>query len=620
MRIKIKYLKLHNFLSFEDGELGFNTPGYTLVQGVNKNVVDMAVSNGSGKSTIFEAIAWCLTGELIRGGKNVKRIGSDENDSCWVSLEFDVDNVKYGICRQANPSKLSFIVDGKDESGKGIRDTEKIIQEYLPSLTSSLIGSVMILGQGLPQRFSNNTPSGRKEVLETLSNSDAMLADLKCRITRRSDELFEQLRNFEDELLQLTTRKEMAETEIESLQKELDSLPNVDDANDKIFELKNQLSIVSDSINSCDTSLVDYNAKRDGLIAKEKELQKLYKDTLESESSPFDIELADLHTAKTELQALIKSKTQEIKRLKDIKDVCPTCGQKLPNVEKIDTSALESEVESLKISLDTTENRFLQLTTEKTDAVLAVQSRFESEIYDINMSLNEVGHQIDDTIKSNISLKNQFTTLTSQISELESQLQNRETLKDSLEKRLDSANLQIEMYTSKILYIDNEKEELRKHIDIIQKMKTVIQRDFRGYLLSSVIAFINRKAKEYSQEVFESDKVDFSLDGNNINIGYDDKEYSNLSGGERQKIDLIIQFAIRDMLCTYLDFSSNILVVDELFDNLDSVGCERILNFISNKLNDVESVYIITHHSDIPIPFDNILTVTKGEDGITRIN
>ena len=151
-------------------------------------------------------------------------------------------------------------------------------------------------------------------------------------------------------------------------------------------------------------------------------------------------------------------------------------------------------------------------------------------------------------------------------------------------------------------------------------MKTVIQRDFRGHLLSSVIAFINKKAKEYSQEVFESDKVDFSLDGNNINIGYDNKEYGNLSGGERQKIDLIIQFAIRDMLCTYLDFSSNILVVDELFDNLDSVGCERILNFISNKLNDVESVYIITHHSDIPIPFDNILTVTKGEDGITRIN
>ena len=74
------------------------------------------------------------------------------------------------------------------------------------------------------------------------------------------------------------------------------------------------------------------------------------------------------------------------------------------------------------------------------------------------------------------------------------------------------------------------------------------------------------------------------------------------------------------MLCVYLNFSSNILVVDELFDNLDSVGCEKILNLISHKLNDIESIYIITHHADIPIPFDNIFTVTKGEDGISRIN
>ena len=151
-------------------------------------------------------------------------------------------------------------------------------------------------------------------------------------------------------------------------------------------------------------------------------------------------------------------------------------------------------------------------------------------------------------------------------------------------------------------------------------MNSVVTRDFRGYILTSVIEFIDKKAKEYCQEVFKSDKIAFQLNGNSISISYDGKEYENLSGGEKQKVDLIVQFSIRDMLCKYLNFSSNIIAVDELFDNLDSVGCERILNLISNKLNDVETVYIITHHSSIPIPFDKIITVIKGEDGISRIS
>ena len=250
MHINLKYLKLHNFLSFEDGELNLNSSGYTLVQGVNKNVVDMAVSNGSGKSSIFEAISWCITGELIRGSKNVKRISADEKDSCWVSLEFDIDENRYGICRQSNPSKLKVNVNGEDVSGKGIRDTEKIIQEYLPNLTSSLIGSVIILGQGLPQRFSNNTPSGRKEVLETLSNSDTMIYDIKDRIFKRLNELSNKERELQDSKLKLETQKEMKEKEISLLTIKLEELPQRIELQNKIDDLKDTIKKDSDNIES----------------------------------------------------------------------------------------------------------------------------------------------------------------------------------------------------------------------------------------------------------------------------------------------------------------------------------------------------------------------------------
>ena len=150
-------------------------------------------------------------------------------------------------------------------------------------------------------------------------------------------------------------------------------------------------------------------------------------------------------------------------------------------------------------------------------------------------------------------------------------------------------------------------------------MNTIITRDFRGHLLINVINFINNKSKEYSRDIFNTDRINFVLDKNNISISYDGKEYENLSGGEKQKVDLIVQFAIRDMLCKFLDFSSNLIVLDELFDNLDSIGCQKVLNLISSKLSDVESIYIVTHHADIAIPIDRELTVVKGENKISFI-
>ena len=69
----------------------------------------------------------------------------------------------------------------------------------------------------------------------------------------------------------------------------------------------------------------------------------------------------------------------------------------------------------------------------------------------------------------------------------------------------------------------------------------------------NVIEFIDKKAKEYCKDIFLTDKIEFCLNGNNISISYDNKEYEVLSGGEKQKVDLIIQFAIRDMLCKFLN-------------------------------------------------------------------
>ena len=120
--------------------------------------------------------------------------------------------------------------------------------------------------------------------------------------------------------------------------------------------------------------------------------------------------------------------------------------------------------------------------------------------------------------------------------------------------------------------------------------------------------------------MFDNGVIEFALDGNNISISFNGREYENLSSGERQKVDIVVQFALRDMLCKFSNFSSNILVLDEIFDGLDSVGCERVIKLLSTKLNDVDNVYIVTHRSDLEVPVDRELTVTKNEFGISTIN
>ena len=148
MNLKFKKIIIKNFLSIGETELNLEDNEYVLVKGINNNPDDLAKSNGSGKSSIFEAISWVLTGETIRGIKsNISNINA--GDGAYVELILDVNGEPWQIIRTKDNKQykttLKMFVGDSDKSGKGIRDTEKLLSEYLPDLTSSLIGSVIVL-------------------------------------------------------------------------------------------------------------------------------------------------------------------------------------------------------------------------------------------------------------------------------------------------------------------------------------------------------------------------------------------------------------------------------------------------------------------------------------------
>jgi DNA repair exonuclease SbcCD ATPase subunit len=152
-------------------------------------------------------------------------------------------------------------------------------------------------------------------------------------------------------------------------------------------------------------------------------------------------------------------------------------------------------------------------------------------------------------------------------------------------------------------------------------METLIKRDFRGYLLENIIKYVDQVAKDYSEIVFGTRELKVYLDGNALDISYCGKMFDNLSGGEKQRVDLILQFAIRKMLTAYLNTSSNILVLDEITDFLDKQSCKAIMELISKELATIESVFVVSHHAtELELPIDSELHIVKNEDGISEIN
>lgn len=622
MKIKFHKVIIDNFLSFGHAEVDLENRGYTLIEGINTNPKDNAKSNGAGKSTIFSAVCYALTGETIQGlSNNLNNIFTNQDMS--VKLEFSIDSDVFEVVRSKDTkghSDLKIFVNGVNKSGKGIRESQEILDKYLPDLTSDLIGEVIIIGQGMPHKFSNNPPSGRKDLLGRLSGSNYMVEDVKTRTENRSEVIKGQLNDLKLNQAKKDSEKTFAEDLLNKKVEELklyENKPNFDEVIKSFESTINQNNIIISKLNE---DLKDYNSKLDINTNKLLELSNNKNIKIQEETKVFNEHNLSVKTDITNKSADKKHLLEEITRIKNIKDICPTCGQKIPHVHKPDTKEHEDKLKILEDDL----------------AKLLEKDKSQQEAYTLNINdINQSFKLEEDSLdKEKSELKEKITLITNQLNNLnkDSSEQEQQLLKtkvdrdlfnskkEACEKSIKELKTQINKLNSEILYIINESKEVEKHQEVINKMLTLIKRDFRGILLSSIIKYIDSKCKEYSLEIFGTAELNFELDGNNISITYLNKPLEALSGGEQQKVDLILQFAIRSMMQEYTGFTSNILVLDEILDNLDAVGCDSVLNFITNKLSDIESIFIISHHADsLNIGNDSTITVIKNKEGVSSI-
>lgn len=619
MYIQFQHLTAHNFLSLGDVQVGLDDNNLVLIKGINANPLDQASSNGSGKTSLFNAICWALTGETISGNSSdiVNLYGQD---GCFVTLTLTVNQDHFIVTRSRDylksGSDLKISKNGKDISGKGIRESTKVLVDNLGELNSELIGSIIILGQGLPHRFSNNTPSGRKELLEKLSKSDFMIEDIKERLLARKSAITKQQQVNIQQLAAEQTYVNTYALTMQDCEHKLQELQAVN-FEEQLEQLQATLEQQQEEFHDIQTHLEETAQELEKVTENLSTVAENRQTKLKQISQQLQEQLEPLQQQQITLQAAERTLQAEIGRIDSITDVCPTCGQKLVGVVKPSTEGLQKSLVETQESLQEIKQQIKQLKDQNAVAESEVNAQWDTGT--LKALLNSLQQQEQQQRKVQASRQSRLQEAQLAVERLKLEQQTYQSTIKQLEDTYTLNSVRKQEAEEKVVYYTEEAAQLSEHLDAINQMNTIVKRDFRGYLLSGVITYMDQAAKRYAKQVFGIESVDFTLEGNNINITYNKKPYENLSGGEKQKVDIIIQFALKDMLSSYLNVYCNILVLDEIFDNLDVVGCQKVLNLVSS-LEDVSSIYIISHHADeLQIAYDKQWVVRKDSSGISSL-
>ncbi|AMM44935.1 DNA repair protein [Bacillus phage SP-15] len=618
MYVNFKYLKLEGFLSIGEAEVVLNDRGMTRIHGIN-NYDEGSKSNGSGKSSLLEGIIWTLTEETARGTKDV----INDTWKGWVLSEliFDVDKVEYKLTRtRKHPdhgTNLKIEKNGEDISGNTYTKSKEILAQELPFLDKDMIISILLISQGMPGRFSGMKAKRRKERLEELSNSTGFINELQGRINRKSKSLTKLIT--EDEKVLATARSSIQihrssiETKKEYLerQQQVQSQGLTQQEYDKLHAELDQLQISSNEVSEAVQKL---DEKLSIKVAESNHLR--------NQLSQFDSQIAQAKMQIQHTENLVNSARnnvislgQELQLISHAQ--CYACKQDIVDQNRVEqmkadiTNKIKAEKQTMfdgdnaiKIANQTI------LSTEKAkQGAQSALNLVDEEIKSITASKQELVinanqiyaqmQPINERLKLGIKSDTSFDFIESEISQLELDI-------SELQKQIDEVEARL---------LVNKKDA-----DILNWLGRQSSRDFRSYLLKGVVDYLNHRLGNYSEMLYnDKSKVYLKLDGNDLDLYYVTKPYENLSGGERRRVDLCMQLALRDLCRNETDLVFNILALDEIFDNLDAEGITRVLEMIKVVSSEVDSLLIITHSENLSMPYDSQILVEKTHEGFSRV-
>ena len=577
--IKLKTLTVKNFMSVGNVTQAINLEGHDLTLVIGQNIDlggdDAGSRNGTGKTTILNALSFALFGDALTNIKRDNLVNKTNERNMLVSCEFEIDNKKYKIERGRKPAIIKFYVDGveetDDEAQGDSRETQKDITRII-GMSHMMFQNIVALHTYSPPFFGLKA-SEQKDIIEQLLGITIL--------SEKAEILKEETKSTKEIIKEEEIRLDEVERNNEKIQSSIDALELRQSA------WKNQQQ---EDINKLTTSLeelmkVDIKDE----IERHKKLDS-YNENYEKKRT-YERELATVQTAVKQSTKQLTDILESSKKTEN--KTCPTCGG---TMEDSKHESMLSKMQDDRKQFETYIEELVTQETKLTSKIKAIgdldqpDTYYETaqEAYKHETTVEYLGQQLEAKTTEIDPYAEQITELrTSAVQELSYEKMN------SLRKLLDHQEFLYKLLTSKDSFV----------------RKKVIDQNLT--YLNSRLAFYLQKTGLPHEVIFQSDlTVEITELGRDL-------DFDNLSRGERNRLILSLCWAFRDVW-EMLYHNINVLFIDELVDSgMDTAGVENAIGILKQIARERhKNIYLISHRDELQGRVNNVLKVTK-ENGFT---
>ena len=547
--IKFKRVRWKNFLSTGNSftEIQLDRSASTLIVG----------ENGAGKSTILDAICFALFGKPFRSINKPQLVNSINGKNCIVEIDFTIGKKSYNIIRGIKPAIFEIRCDNSIlNQDAASRDYQKILEEQILKLNFKSFTQIVILGSASFTPFMQLPPAHRREIIEDILDIQIFTV-MNSVLKDKMSVLKDTIKTIEGQI-EIGKQKVKLQNEyikqLEESQKKREA-----DAQLAIIESQGTISRLQQEA----TQLVE-------------NLQAL-KDSVSDEST--------VTSRRTELVSLLKSLTQRIDSARDQitfyeeHDNCPTCAQSLTG--ELKDTAIEKhshKIEEINAALDELNRKISEVET-RIDAISVVK--------------NSIADVQDSIVDINSKIISEQTFIRKIQTEAEKSI-------DS-ENSLVSAKSTLKVLAKEVVCAAESKSKLKEDSYYFEACATLLKdTGIKTRIIKQYLPVINKLVNKYlaAMDFFVSFELDETFKEVIRSRHRDDFSYASFSEGEKQRIDLALLFTWRTIAKMKNSASTNLLILDEVFDSsLDNNGTEFVMNLL-NTLGEETNTFVISHKGD----------------------